>query len=59
MAHSPEFVERLARRKAAKIDKLAAHIREIDGNHAIATGALAEALIEKGWINVTQEFEDT
>ena len=31
------------------IDRLAADIRAIDGAHSLGAGALAEALIEKGW----------
>ena len=34
---------------ATTADRLAADIREIDGNHSLGAGALAEALIGKGW----------
>lgn len=34
---------------AADVDKLAADIREVNGNNTLGAGALAEALIAKGW----------
>lgn len=49
--------------KTALIEKLAADIREIDGSHELGAAALAEALIEKGWIlpvvevSAEEEFE--
>lgn len=32
------------------INSLAADIREVDGDHTLGAGALAEALVAKGWI---------
>jgi len=34
---------------ATVADKLAADIREVDGNHNMGAGALAESLIARGW----------
>ena len=34
------------------IDNLAADIREVDGDHTLSAGALAEALVAKGWTKV-------
>lgn len=33
------------------INRLAADIREVDGSHELGAGAIAEALIGKGWIH--------
>lgn len=33
----------------ATVNRLAQHIREIDGNHTKGAGEIAEGLIEKGW----------
>ena len=33
----------------SEVDKLAQDIRQVDGNHSLGAGALAEKLIERGW----------
>ena len=34
---------------ATETDRLAADIRSVDGDHSLGAGALAEALINRGW----------
>lgn len=35
--------------EAARAEELAADIRAVDGSHSIGAGALAEALVGRGW----------
>jgi hypothetical protein len=42
-------LEREAIERAERIETLAAAIREIDGAHDMGAGALAEALVDRGW----------
>lgn len=44
--------------KKARVDALAADIREVDGKHDLGAAALAEALVDKGW-GVPQTYPST
>lgn len=43
-----EALRRIA--KASLVDDLAADIRLVDGGNSLGAGALAEALLERGWV---------
>lgn len=42
----------------SQIDMLADDIRELDGNHNLGAEALAEKLIERGWVLIPERDED-
>lgn len=41
-----------------QIDQLSEDIREADGDHDLGAGAIAEKLVEKGWVKIPDKFED-